>query len=263
MTPAMTNRSDIEAALDTARAAVEAAGRIALEHFERGVTAQHKADRSIVTEADVAAEKAILALLEARDPDATVLAEESGIHDRASARRWIVDPIDGTRGFARGGELWGPLVALEAQGEIVAGAMAMPVRGRTYWAAKDLGAWRDGHRLRVSAVDAWSEATLSLGETTRLLAAPYGEAVTALATTAASTRCFGDLAGAALVLDGLAEVWIECGVKPWDLAPSKILIEEAGGRWTTFGGGADLTEGTAIGSNGRLHDRALGLLRAV
>lgn len=248
--------------LETAKLAVDAAARVALEHFERGFTVQTKSDASPVTDADIAAEKAILQVLEERDPEASIVAEESGLHDRSRNRRWIVDPIDGTRGFARGGEFWGPLVALEAEEEIVAGAMALPVRGQTYWAARGCGAFRNGERLQVSSVDRWSQATLSLGEATRLVRGPHGPAIVDLVSRAVSTRCFGDLAGAALVLDGRAEVWFETGVKPWDLAPSKILIEEAGGRWTTFLGGSDLTEGTAIGSNGRLHDEALHRVRS-
>lgn len=253
----MTVPHPYEAALETARKAVEAAAAIALDHFHKGVAARRKADRSIVTDADIASEKAIMAIISERDPEASILAEESGLHDRPSGRRWIVDPIDGTRGFSRGGEFWGPLVALEDEGEIVAGAIALPVRGDFYWAARGLGAFKNDVRVSVSEVDSWEDATLSLGEAARLLEPPHGPAVMDLAVGAASTRGLGDLAGFTMVLDGLAEVWIECGVKPWDLAPSKILIEEAGGRWTTFKGTTDLLEGTAVGSNGRLHDHVL------
>lgn len=258
----MTEARDRARDLETAQEAVAAAAQVALDAFRRGVTAREKADSSVVTEADLAAERAILEILEARDPGVTILAEESGIHAHPGDRRWIVDPIDGTRGFSRGGEFWGPLVALEDKGDIVVGAMALPVRGETYWASKGGGAFKNGVRLAVSQVDDWSRATVSLGETTRLVRPPHGPAVLDLVASAASTRSLGDLAGVALVLDGLAEVWLECGVKPWDLAPSKILIEEAGGRWTTFTGGHGLLEGTAIASNGLLHDVALERLRS-
>lgn len=250
-----------DAALELAREAVEAAAQVSLEHFRRGVEVRHKADASVVTDADLASEQAILALLEARDPGTSILAEESGIHDRGHERRWIVDPIDGTRGFSRGGELWGPLVALEEQGEIVVGAMALPVRGEMYWAARGTGAFKNGERLQVSEISGWASSTLSLGEASRLLREPYRDAVNELAATSVSARGLGDLAGVTLVLNGWAEAWIECGVKPWDLAPSKILVEEAGGRWTTFDGDFDLTRGTAIGSNGRVHEHVLRTLR--
>ena len=246
-----------EHALETAKQAAKAAGEVALKHFHEGVTVQQKPDTSPVTEADLAAEATILEILKERDPAASVLAEESGIHDRSSERRWIVDPIDGTRGFARGGEFWGPLVALEEEGVIVAAAFGLPVRNELYWASIGGGAYKNEHKLQVSSISNWSEATLSLGETTRLVRPPHGPGVIQLASTAASTRGLGDLAGVTLVLNGLAEAWLECGVKPWDLAPSRLLVEEAGGRWTTFTGQDNLIEGTAVGSNGWVHDQIL------
>lgn len=253
---------NIDEAVALAREAVEKAAEISLEHFRRGVKVRAKADASVVTDADLASEEAILALIESRDPGVNILAEESGIQDRGHARRWIVDPIDGTRGFSRGGELWGPLVALEDAGEIVVGAMALPARGEVYWAGRGKGAFKNGQPLSVSGIRDWSQATLSLGEITRLLAPRHREGVTKLASSAVSTRGLGDLAGVTLVLNGLAEAWVECGVKPWDLAPSKILVEEAGGRWTTFEGDEDLTHGHAIASNGHVHDHVLSTLSA-
>lgn len=233
-----------------------------MEHFRAGVEVRRKADRSPVTDADLAAERAILDLLAEHDPDTAILAEESGALGTASGRRWIVDPIDGTRGFTRGGEYWGPLVALEEDGQIVAGALGLPVRDEVYWAYRGGGAWKNGERLRVSGIDRLEESTLSLGETTRLLRAPHGAAVRELIESVASTRGFGDLAAVCLVLEGKAELYLECGVKPWDLAPARILLEEAGGRFTTFHGDTDLERGTAIGSNARLHDEALQRLGA-
>ncbi len=253
--------SHVEWAVETATSAVKAASVAALPHFRSGVRVELKVDRSPVTAADLDAERAALAVLDERDPGATVVAEESGLHARSKTRRWYVDPIDGTRGFARGGEFWGPLVALEENGSIVAAAMALPARNQIYWAGLELGAWRDGVRLSVSGIRDWDEATLSLGEASRLVRGPHGPAVIALASTAASTRCLGDLAAVTLVLEGRAELWLEVGVKPWDLAPSRLLVEEAGGRWTTFDGGTDLTDGSAIGSNGHLHELALDRLR--
>ena len=126
---------DFDRALDTARRAVEAAGRAALPYFRTGVRVDRKPDRSPVTAADRAAEAAILEIVRAAFPDASILAEENGADDR---RRYagIVDPLDGTRGFTRGGTFWGPLVALEHDGEIVAGGAALPALGELYFAAR-------------------------------------------------------------------------------------------------------------------------------
>lgn len=249
-------------AVDLATRAVKTAAALAMTHFRSDVETQTKPDRSVVTKADIECEEAILDLLRAEDPGTSVLAEESGLHGPRSSRRWIVDPIDGTRGFARGGEFWGPMVALELEGTVIAGAMALPARSEVYWASKGGGAFKDGRRLQVSGINAWHESTLSLGETSRLLREPFQGPVLSMVDRVASTRGLGDLAAATLVADGKAELWLECGVKPWDLAVARILIEEAGGRFSTFQGNTELEHGTAIGSNGHLHAEALRLLQA-
>ncbi len=257
---------DLDLALLTARRAVEAASRVSLGHFQRGVSVELKADRSPVTAADRESEAAILAVIRAAFPDHAVLGEETGAHAGAAAgARWIVDPLDGTRGFARGEAFWGPLVALERDGEVLAGAMALPVSGEVFFAARGFGSWRavgdaPPERLRASAVAAWPDATLSLGEPRILLAPPLMGAVAELATTCARTRCHGDLAGFAMVLTGRAEAWIEAGVQVWDLAPMKILIEEAGGAFTDLAGRPTILSGGCVASNGRLHAHVLAAL---
>ena len=197
---------DLDRALSVARDAVAAAGAAALAHLRRGVVVETKPDLSPVTAADRAAEDEIIAIIRAVFPDHAILGEEGGAHG-AGDIRWIVDPIDGTRGFARGGIMWGPMIALEVRGE-----------------------------LRRRATHA-GMASLVAG--------------------AASTRCYGDLAGCALVLDGRAEAWIEGGVKEWDLAAPAILVEEAGGRFTDWTGARSCASGYGIASNGRLHDVVL------
>jgi histidinol-phosphatase len=253
--------TDIERAMSVAKRAAEEAGRAALAYWNEGVTVEKKADRSPVTVADREAEAKIIATIRAELPEDAILTEESGVHEGNPRRRWIIDPLDGTRGFTRGGMFWGPLVAFELDGEVVAGAMVMPAMDLVYWAGRGFGAHRNGTKLSVSGVDDLGEATLSLGEMAHLMAEPHGPRIVDLIKTAASTRGYGDLAGCALVLDGKAEVWLEAGVKPWDIAATKVLIEEAGGRFTNFGGTKDLDPGTAIASNGRLHDAVLDRLR--
>jgi histidinol-phosphatase len=257
---------DLALAMETARRAAEAASAAALRHFRTGVRVETKPDRSPVTAADREAEAAALAVIRAAFPEHAVLGEESGAHAGSAGSRWIVDPIDGTRGFTRGGGFWGPLVALEVAGAVVAGAMALPALGETYWAARGQGCWlRVGAggptRLRVSGVADWPEATLSLGELRFLLAPPLGERVAGLARTAASVRCYGDLAGAAMVLTGRAEAWIEAGVQVWDLAALQVLVEEAGGRFTDLEGRPSAGSGACLATNGRVHDQLLKALR--
>jgi histidinol-phosphatase len=253
---------DLRLALDTARRAVRAASAASLRHFRRGVKVEVKPDRTPVTAADRDSEAAIVRVIRRAFPRHAILGEESGAHAGEAESRWIVDPIDGTRGFARGGSFWGPLVALEHRGEVVVGAMALPALGETCWAARGRGAFRQrGHgkpaRLRVSRLGDWAEATLSLGEPRFLLAPERTAAVERLVATAASTRCYGDLAGCALVLTGRAEAWIEAGVKEWDLAPLKVLVEEAGGCFTDLEGRASVASGHCLASNGLVHQHVL------
>jgi len=256
---------DLDLALATARGAAEAAARAALPHFRRGVRVELKPDRTPVTVADREAEAAALAVIRRAFPLHALLGEESGAHAGATDARWIVDPLDGTRGFARGESFWGPLVALEHEGEVVAGAMALPVAGEVYYAARGRGAWlavglESPTPLRVSGVSRWEDATFSLGEPRVLLAPPLAVPVTELATTCARTRCLGDLAGFALVLSGRAEVWIEAGVQLWDIAPMKPLLEEAGGRFTDLDGSPTVRSGNCVASNGLVHGHVLGTL---
>ncbi len=256
---------DLDLAMETARRAAEAGGAAAMPHFRAGVRVEIKPDRSPVTVADREAEAAILGVIRARFPDHAVLGEETGAHAGAGAR-WIVDPIDGTRGFTRGGTFWGPLVALEVDGDTVAGAMGLPALGEVYWAARGKGAWRSvaggpAERLRVSGIRAWEEATLSIGELKLLLAPPTREALVGLATSAAQARCYGDLAGCAMVLTGRAEAFVEGGVQIWDIAPLRVLVEEAGGRFTDHQGNPTHANGTCVASNGAVHEHVLAALR--
>src|SRR5512143_1840763 len=132
---------DLALALETSRRAAEAASAAALRHFRTGVRVEVKPDRTPVTVADREAEAAALAVIRDAFPGHAVLGEETGAGAGDAASRWIVDPIDGTRGFTRGGSFWGPLVALEQDGRVVAGAMALPALGETYWAARGMGCW--------------------------------------------------------------------------------------------------------------------------
>jgi histidinol-phosphatase len=256
---------DLTEAMLVARRAVEAASAASLAHFERGVRVEMKPDRTPVTQADRDSEAAILAVVREAFPDDAFLGEESGAHAGSAETRWIVDPIDGTKGFTRGSRFWGPLVALEHRGDVVAGAMALPALGETYWAARGLGAWMRAAdaapvRLHVSRIARWDEATLSFGEPQLLLAPPLLDRVAALAVSAQSARCYGDLAGCTLVLQGKAEAWVEAGVQIWDIAPLRILVEEAGGRFTDLDGRATHASGNCVASNGLVHHHVLSAL---
>jgi histidinol-phosphatase len=253
---------DLDLAMEVARRAAEAASAASLAHFHRGVRVEVKPDRTPVTQADRDAEAAIHAIVREAFPAHGFLGEETGAHAVGAATRWIVDPIDGTKGFTRGRTFWGPLVACEHEGVVVAGAMALPALGETYWAARGRGCWLrtgggDPSRCRVSGIAAWPDATLSLGEPHVLFRPPLLDRVAALALGAQAARCYGDLAGCALVLRGQAEAWVEAGVQLWDLGPLPVLVEEAGGRFTDLAGSPSLASGSCVASNGLVHAHVL------
>jgi histidinol-phosphatase len=241
---------DLDAALAVAKDAVAAAGAAALAHLRKGIVVETKPDLSPVTAADRDAEDEIVRIIRAAYPDHAILGEEGGERTGSAEIRWIVDPIDGTRGFARGGMMWGPMVALEVRGELVAGAIALPAQNTTYWARKGGGCFHDGAQVAVSGIAELADATLSIGELRRMIG---NAGILDLMKRAASSRCYGDLAGCALVLDGRAEAWIEGGVKPWDLAAPAILVREAGGTFTDWAGGPSFEAGYGIASNSRFH----------
>ncbi len=156
-------------------------------------------------------------------------------------------------------------MALEVDGRVEAGAMALPARGEVYWAARGQGCWlatpgAGPVRCSVSGVAEWSAASLSLGEPQVLFRPPLLDRVGGLATTCSTARCYGDLAGCALVIRGQAEAWVEAGVQIWDIAPLQILIEEAGGRFTDLSGKPTHASGSCVASNGLVHEHVLGAL---
>ncbi|MEA2624688.1 MAG: histidinol-phosphatase [Candidatus Binatota bacterium] len=249
---------DVEAAIRAAKAA----GEIALASFRTGLAVETKADRSPVTEADRASERKIVEVLRAHDPDCGFLGEESGEESAGARRRWIIDPIDGTKSFVRGIPFFATLIALEEDGELTAGVIYAPATGSLLYGARGQGV-RDesGREVRVSGVASLSAAMISFGGLQAFRRHGYWRAFEALVSETARQRGFGDYLGSEMVIRGWSEAMLELDVKPWDLAPLKLLVEEAGGRLTDFTGRATIYGGSALVTNGRIHDAVLDLLR--
>jgi histidinol-phosphatase len=221
-----------------------------------------KADQTPVTQADQEAEAAIVDCLRPAFPDVGFLGEEFGAQGSQS-RRWIVDPIDGTKNFVRGIPYWATLIALEEEGDVTLGVVHSPATGELYWARRGQGAWVDGVALRVSPVDRLADAMLvhsSLNLLRPLDGGRCWDGFVRLVERTDRQRGFGDYFGYTFVLRGQAELMLEADVKPWDIAPFKVLFEEAGGRFTDFAGQPTIYSGTALASNGRLHADALAAL---
>jgi len=250
------------AAHPTLAAAVEAAraaGEIALGYYRRGFDVSLKPDQTPVTQADREAERAITGILGRRFPDYGFLGEEFG-QAGPTDRRWIVDPIDGTKNFVRHIPLWAVLIGLEEGGEVTTGVVFNPVTGELFTARKGEGAFANGERIRVSSCDCMAEAMVLHSGLNILRKAGYWAGLERLVDAAGRTRGFGDYYGYSLVAAGRAEVYLEADLKPWDIAAVKIVVEEAGGRLTDFSGRPSIYDGTVLASNGCLHAAALGLL---
>ncbi len=240
--------------------AARAGGEVALAHLRRGTEATLKPDGSPVTEADRGAEEAIAEVLRAAFPEHGVLGEELGARG-PSARRFIVDPIDGTRNFIRGIPLWATLLALEEHGEVTAGVVYQPVTRDLHTARRGQGAFLNGQRIQVSRVTALEEATLVHATLGLLRREGYWDAFLRLVDRTGLQRGFGDFLCYTMVAEGKGEIALAPGVKPWDLAAVRVLVEEAGGRFTDLAGAFTIYSGTALGTNGRLHDLALAVIR--
>lgn len=234
--------------LAVARDVAEQAGRLALENHARGFEIETKPDSSPVTSADRANEVLIAELLGKAFPDDGLLGEEGASREARSGRRWIVDPIDGTRSFVRGIPTWSVMLALEADGEVVVGAVNLAPLGELYSAAKGLGAFRNGERIKCSPRKTPDEAMLCLTGFDHVAKWPWGRRLLPWLTQFWSVRSMGGCLDAMCVASARAEAWINMQAKAWDLAPLKIIGEEAGaiffnldGKSSIYGGNCVLT----------------------
>ena len=247
--------------LEVALAAARAAGGVALSFFGRNPAVERKADDSPVSEADHAADRVIRARLSEAFPDDAILTEESAETAGSSGRRWIVDPIYGTRPFLRGLPHWSNLIALEAGGDVVVGVMHLPALGQLYGAGRGLGAWRDGVRLRVRGESDPGRAFVTFGQLDRALDGLGVEGFRRVVRTVELARGYGDAWGPALVLDGVVDAWLEHDVSLWDIAPFPVLFEEAGAAYSDLEGRRTWPMRTGFAAAPALHAALLALIR--
>ena len=239
--------------LEVAIAAARAGGEVALRYFRTGVAVERKQDRSPVTVADREAEQRAVDVLRSAFPDYGILGEEFGERDGAGAR-WIIDPIDGTKSFIRGIPYFATLIALEEDGEITTGAVYAPALDDLLYAQRGFGAFDQHGKLQVSSIDSVSRSMLVFGGLGMLRSRGYWPAFERLVDHSGRQRAYGDYFGYTFIARGQAEAMVDIDLKPWDLAAVKIIVEEAGGRFTDFSGRATAFGGTAIASNGLVHE---------
>jgi histidinol-phosphatase len=224
-----------------------------------------KPDLTPVSDADRAVEEALRRRLERERPDDAVLGEEYGAQGDGP-RRWVVDPVDGTKNFVRGVPVWATLVALQVDGEVAAGVVSAPMLGRRWWAARGSGTWTgpsraDARACRVSGVDALADAHQSYSSLTGWEERGRLPAFLDLTRRVWRTRAFGDFWSHVLVAEGAVDVSTEPEVSLWDLAALQVIVEEAGGRFSDLSGSPRPDGGSVLCSNGRLHEEVLALLR--
>jgi histidinol-phosphatase len=236
---------DLELALRLA----DAADAISLARFRsRDLLVRTKPDATPVTEADTEVEHELRAMLGVERRRDAVLGEEQGATG-SGRRRWIVDPIDGTRNYSRGIPVWATLIALEQDGRVVLGVVSAPALHRRWWAERGGGAHAGGDQVHVSAVRRPEDAVLSFA---------LEQPLPGLAARAWHARAYGDFWSHMLVAEGAIDGAIDAiGVSVWDLAAVQVIVEEAGGTFTDFAGGHRIDGGSAISSNGQLHEALL------
>jgi histidinol-phosphatase len=246
----------LDADLQFAVALADAADAITLRRFQAlDLRVETKPDLTPVTDADRDAEEAVRAIVASSGRGEGVLGEEFG--DDGGDTKWIVDPIDGTMSYVRGVPAWATLLALQREGVVVLALVSAPALARRWWAARGEGAFADGRRCRVSGVARLEDAVVS---TTTQRGMPSGWRE--ILERSWSNRGLGDFWQYCLVAEGAVDVACDSVVKVWDYAGVQLMVEEAGGRCTTFGGGEPQDGATFVATNGLLHDVSVALLRS-
>jgi histidinol-phosphatase len=254
--------------LDLGLALAEAADAISRARFGAlDLVVTTKPDRTPVTDADQAVERAIRGLLAQHRPDDGILGEEFGTAG-STTRQWIIDPIDGTAGFLRGIPIWATLIALAIDGVPVLGVVSAPALGKRWWAATGSGAWSIDtleanaapKRLRVSGIDTLAEASISYGSLQQWDAAGHLDELVTLSRQVWRTRAYGDMWSYMLLAEGQLDVAGEFDLQPYDMAALAPIVQEAGGTFTSIGGQPGPWHGSALATNGLLHAATLAVL---
>lgn len=260
----MTYAADLALALSMA----DEADALSMRHYRsKDLVITTKPDATPVTEADQAVERLLRETLSTQRPQDAIVGEEYGGEGALSpGRRWIVDPIDGTKNYLRGVPVWSTLIALAVDDDYVVGVVSAPAMGRRWWAIKGGGAWTrevngDVNQIHVSGVSTLSDASFSFSDAVdwdRHSRTPG--ALQRFVDASWRQRAYGDFLSHMLVAEGAVDIGAEPTLAAWDMAALIPIIEEAGGRATGFPGGDPLAETSFICTNGLLHDEVLKLI---
>lgn len=254
--------------LQIAKKLAHDAGKMALHYQEKGFRTETKgAFNNLVTEADHAVEKLIVETIRKNFPDHSILTEESDPIQGTSEYKWIIDPIDGTTNFAHGHPMFCVSIALIENGKPILGVVEMPTLNETFWARSGDGAYRNRHRISVSQKSDFKECLLAIGvpydrgseraeKSYKMLRGLYEQSRGVRRTgSAVMDLCF--------VACGRYDGYLEYGLKPWDIAAGKVIVEEAGGMVTNMDGSIlNPKEENLLASNGLMHQPLMDFIRA-
>jgi len=232
--------------LELGRTIARRAGEAALRYWGKGIGFEAKSDNSPVTVADREGEQLIARLLEEHFPGDGMLGEEGTRKDSGNGRRWIIDPVDGTRDFVRGNPAWAVLIGFEAAGEVEAGFAFLPAMDQMFCAARGAGAFRNDNAIHVSPIAEASQAVLCLNGFNAIQKCAFAPRLLDWMRRFWAVRSMGGCLDALMVASGQADLWIEPTAAPWDLAPLKVIAEEAGGRFFNFDGGSSIYGGNCV-----------------
>jgi histidinol-phosphatase len=243
----------------------DAADSLTMKRFRASdLVVETKPDLTPVSDADRAVESAIRGILANDRPGDAIVGEEYGA-DGDSPRRWVVDPIDGTKNFVRGVPVWATLIALQENQQTVVGLVSAPALAVRWWASRGGGAWtgRDVSTrtpCRVSEVGVLTDASLSYSSLEGWDTVGRRDQFRRLVDMVWRNRGFGDFWSYMLVAEGAVDIACEPEVSLWDLAPLSVIVEEAGGRFTDLSGADRVDGGSAVATNGLLHDAVIATL---
>jgi len=242
---------------DVAMALCDEADLISLAGFRRDIRIETKPDRSFVTEVDQKIERMVRQHLRAAYPGCGLVGEEEGTEDSGATLTWYIDPIDATHNYMRGVPVFATLLAVAVDGEVQVGVVSAPALRERWVAWRGGGAWRGSERISVSRVATIGESQVIYGSRRADVRSGLMPGFDSVMDAAWQTRGFGDFWGYMLVAEGAGEAMVETGAHPWDWAAPQIIVEEAGGRFTTAVGERRIDGASAVASNGLIHDELL------
>jgi histidinol-phosphatase len=261
MTEHMPSAVETSRWLEVALAVCDEADELSLAGFRRDIRVDTKADETPVTEIDRAIESLARDRLRSAFPGCCLIGEEEGTDEAGSSLCWFIDPIDATNNYIRGVPVFATLLAVALDGEVQLGVVSAPALRERWMGWRGGGAWRGERPIAVSRVARIEESQLLYGSRSADMRSGLMPGLDATLAQARRERGFGDFWGYMLVAEGAAEAMVETGAHPWDWAAPLVIIEEAGGRFTTVDGERRFDGASAVATNGLIHDDLLARLR--